>query len=259
MATGYAELTRLVGRFGEVRRRWGMKGVLRRGGAKVIVFASYPVQRTRLGRRRFVFDGHLLPYFIHHYNATWRAERLIEIPIAQHFLRHHAGRGLEVGNVLPHYLPTTHAVVDKYERAAGVLNLDVLDYRPPAPLDWIVTISTLEHVGWDETPREPEKLSRAVQHLRGLLAPTGVMLATCPRGFNSHLDHAIEDGSLHPTREFFLTRRGTANAWREESREQALAQPPEYDRGATDLWVAEFSAVLHMGSSADGDAAQCGD
>ena len=36
-------------------------------------------------------------------------------------------------------------------RPAGVQNFDVLDFDP-GPLDWIIAISTLEHVGWDEEP-----------------------------------------------------------------------------------------------------------
>lgn len=108
------------------------------------------------------------------YNASWSNERAIEIPLAQERIRQAAGkRILEIGNVLAYYGQVPHEVVDKYERADGVRNIDVVDFHPAAPYDLIISISTLEHVGWDETPRDPAKLLRAVTHLTGLLAPGG--------------------------------------------------------------------------------------
>ena len=36
--------------------------------------------------------------------------------------------------------------------------------------DLIVTISTLEHVGWDEEPRDPSKVLRAIENLKSCYA-----------------------------------------------------------------------------------------
>src|SRR2546430_9278756 len=71
------------------------------------------------------------------------------------------------------------------------------------PYDLIVSVSTLEHVGYDEDPREPDKAARAVRNLLGLLAPGGTMLATIPIGHNRDLDDALmgrseEHTSLQP-------------------------------------------------------------
>jgi SAM-dependent methyltransferase len=119
----------------------------------------------------------------------------VEIPIALGFL----GRGrrvLEVGNVLRQYAPVPdgYTVVDKYERGAGVINRDVLDVTET--FDLIVSISTLEHIGLDEHPREPGKAAAAVSHLRSLLAPGGAMLATWALCYNRDLDEAPLEDSL---------------------------------------------------------------
>jgi hypothetical protein len=57
-------------------------------------------------------------------------------------------------------------VADKYEVSPGVINKDIVEFVPPQKYDLIVSISTLEHVGWNEQPREPTKLLRAIEHLR---------------------------------------------------------------------------------------------
>jgi hypothetical protein len=57
---------------------------------------------------------------------------------------------LEIGNVLSHYFPVNHDIVDKYEKADGVINQDVVHFYSPKKYDLIVSVSTLEHVGWDE-------------------------------------------------------------------------------------------------------------
>jgi hypothetical protein len=82
-----------------------------------------------------------------------------------------------VGNVLSHYFSVNHDVVDKYEKAEGVINRDIIDFHPSKEYDLIISISTLEHVGWDEDIsdhkilHDPSKILRAIENLRGLLAP----------------------------------------------------------------------------------------
>src|SRR5579872_7186960 len=74
----------------------------------------------------FEFRGKTYLYFWHRYNATWRNERAVEIPIAREFIaQSRGGNVLEVGNVLSHYGPVQHDVLDKYEKAEGVINEDV--------------------------------------------------------------------------------------------------------------------------------------
>ncbi len=143
-------------------------------------------------------------------------ERTVEIPIALREVERRPGaRILEVGNVLGAYADFPHVVVDKYERAAGVLNVDIVDYRPDAPFDLILCISTLEHIGWDETPREPGKVLRAVEAMHGMLAPGGELLVTMPLGYNAEVDALLEAGALPFTERRFLRRISRDNRWRE--------------------------------------------
>ena len=107
-----------------------------------------------------------------------------------------SGSVLEVGNVLSHYVAVHHDVVDKYERAAGVVNADVLEFAPERRYRLIISISTLEHVGFDERPRDPAKPLRAVERLRSLLEPGGRLVFSVPVGYNPELDRRLGQGAL---------------------------------------------------------------
>ncbi|MGY2067494.1 hypothetical protein [Blastococcus sp. SYSU DS0619] len=180
--------------------------------------ARWLVGRARAGRpstETFGFDGAAVTYLRHPYNYTWLNERAVEVPLAAAVL---AGAGpgarvLEVGNVLAHYQPVDHTVVDKYERAPGVRNVDVVDIDLPGPVDLIVAVSTLEHVGLDEEVQEPGKPARAIAHLTSLLAPGGRLWCTFPVGYNPTLDRQLRDGELGFTRLAALRRTGPANRW----------------------------------------------
>jgi SAM-dependent methyltransferase len=166
----------------------------------------------------FEFDGRRYRYFRHPYNVTWTNERAVEIPIVTEALRAASGaRVLEVGNVLGHYLSSDHAVVDKYEPGPRVLNVDVLDFQPTEHYDLILSVSTLEHVGWDDEERDPAKIPRAVGHLRSLLAPGGRAIVTVPLGYNPHLDQLLRDGALEFGSEHWLLR-VSRSEWREVAR-----------------------------------------
>lgn len=145
----------------------------------------------------FSFDDslhhtHNHPYFYHPYNATWIAERKVEIPIFKEFIAEYRPSDiLEVGNVLSHYFPISHTVVDKYEKAQGVINEDVVTFSPPRKYKCIISISTLEHVGIDEEEKDPEKVLKAIANLLSLLEEGGTLFFSCPQGHNSSLDNFI--------------------------------------------------------------------
>jgi hypothetical protein len=182
-------------------------------------YKRYPPTHT------FTLQGESYRYFYNLYNITWKNERAVEIPIAWHEVEKHKGtKILEVGNVLSWYFPIQHDVLDKYEVAVGVINEDIIDFAPSEKYDLIVSISTLEHVGWDETPREPEKIFRAVEHLKTLLAAGGKLLVTFPLGYNTALDGFAKDGSLGFTRQFFLKRVSKAPKWIEIDADAAFAE-----------------------------------
>jgi hypothetical protein len=184
------------------------------------------------GRGTFDFDGAPVPYFRHSYNWTWLNERAVEIALARRVLAQRPGaRVLEVGNVLAHYLPVRHPVVDKYERAPGVRNVDVTELEPSGDVDLLISVSTLEHVGLDEDVRDPGKPARAIERLTGLLAPGGTLWATLPVGYNPGLDAAVRSGAITFDRLTALRRQPHRNRWR---------QVP-----VADVWDAGYDRLLY--------------
>jgi len=135
-----------------------------------------------------------------------------------------------VGNVLSHYGAVAHEVVDKYEEAPGVVNEDICTFDPGKQYDLIVSISTLEHLGWGwaQTPKEPEEILKAFENLRRLLAPGGNLVVSLPLGFNTAMDQWIEEGKISFTRCRYLKRVSTSNEWREADWEEVRAAPHDH-------------------------------
>jgi hypothetical protein len=182
-------------------------------------------------------------YFVHSYNTTWRNERAVEVPIARSFLAHHGnGHGMEFGNVLAHYGGAGGDVVlDKYEGSPGVVNVDVVDYAPPTQFDYIVSLSTIEHVGWDERPRDTQKVLLAFDRLRAMLAPGGRMLISAPIGHNATLDDAVREGRWPVLREATLARSADGR-WLETNDPPRHAYGTRGHQWAHAVWFAEVGA-----------------
>jgi hypothetical protein len=218
------EFRRLAVRFGELKSSSPVE-VLRRGLDKLAVYAYTPIARTMLKTRRFELDGASYFYFTHHYNATWRNERAVEIALALPFLLENQGRKiLELGNVLSYYWPheCDRDVVDKYEVAENVINSDILDYRSTSVYEAFLSISTFEHIGWDELPRKPEKIEAAFASICELVSDSAKCLSTVPLGYNSHLDGMISAEMLPFARNCYLHRVSEDNEWRQCEKEEAL-------------------------------------
>lgn len=123
---------------------------------------------------------------------AWRSERCVEIGLGRVALGAHPPDGvLEVGNVMPLAGVAGHTVVDKYELGAGVVNEDIVDFRPGRRYELVLSLSTLEHVGWDEEPRDPEKAPMALGAMAALVESGGSMLVTIPVGVHRTLEEAF--------------------------------------------------------------------
>lgn len=204
---------------------------------------------------RFTYHGQQLDGFCHLYNLTWLNERTVELAVAHQFI---AGQddqraGLEVGNVLGHYAPREHMVVDRYEPAAWyqigrqwVENCDVFDVAGCWP--WIVSISTVEHVGFDTPPFADGASARAIDHLRRQLAPGGTALITFPLGYNPALDALVAAGATGAARWATLVR-SSAEEWIETATPTVLPYG-SLDRWAASVFIGEFS---HLATDAKGD------
>jgi SAM-dependent methyltransferase len=231
----------------EKKVRW----FVNRFGAKEIVLKPMrslfgPIVIPMLRRRTFDFNGCRLELFAHRYNQAWATERAVEIPIAKWYLDQYKGREvLEVGNVVSHYeawRPNGHIVVDKFEKGPGVVNVDVLDFHPATRFDLILSISTFEHIGFDEECNEPSgrKIVKAMEACLSLLNPGGKLVITVPLGYNPDLDGMIRHG-LGASRESYLCRKGF-RSWcvcdRESALGRAYGKPFPYGNA---ILVGEFS------------------
>lgn len=168
----------------------------------------------------FNFNGQELKYFRHNHNLAYDNERTVEVAIVGKFLNS-LGRNakvLEVGNVLANYgfSGAVRDVLDKYDPAPHVINEDVISFKRVMKYDAIISISTLEHVGWDEDVRDPLKIIMAVKNLsENCLAPGGCMLATIPLGYNSYFDDQLAGDVGYFTEKYFLKRVSENNKWKQ--------------------------------------------
>jgi 2-polyprenyl-3-methyl-5-hydroxy-6-metoxy-1,4-benzoquinol methylase len=180
----------------------------------------------------FDYRGERLGYHVDGGNRPFDNERAVELAIAVRVLTEHADPEtiVEVGNVLPHYLPTQHAVLDKFEHHRKVTwNEDVLEFRPPFEPELILSVSTLEHVGHVERPPDPTGFPRAVAALRSWLAPGGQLFFTVPLGYNPSVLELLENASDSFDEVTVMRRISTENEWApsslEEVRDLRYGQP----------------------------------
>lgn len=201
-----------------------------------------PVVGTFVG-----IDGTVLPYCDHPYNAARTNERAVEVPIALRWVESQPGpRGLEVGNVLQHYAPErAWDCVDRWENAPGVINVDIMDFAG-GPYDWIVSLSTIEHIGWDDLPRDGTKAFLAINHMRSLLAPGGALLLSFPLGHHRGLDGAVAGRGLGESTSWLYARTDepterSPGAW--EQRSMRLVPYLDYAWSAGAVWFGIFGGL----------------
>ena len=201
------------------RERRGLGEVLRAPGPwlRHQVAKRLMLYRRRLrGPHEFTFRGRQHRYFFHRRNRTWTNERCVEVPIIRQALDDAPdARVLEIGRVLPQYFRTDHEVVDKYNRHGDVAKVDAVDFRSPTRYDLIVSISTLEHVGWDEVPKDPSRAIPAVANLLEHLTDDGMLVATIPLGYNPEFERMVEEGQLTFSEVTCLKRVSADNEWAE--------------------------------------------
>ncbi len=156
---------------------------------------------SRNWKQTFIYKGKNLPYNRIGYNNT--GERAVEIPVALNFLTTLEKKDniLEIGNTLSHYENSLseyigirpRRIVDKFEVALGIDNVDFMDIPSEEKYDVIVSISTVEHIGQGVEPsskaygeqiqiRDLEAPLKAIAKIYDLLSVEGKALITVPFG-----------------------------------------------------------------------------
>ena len=213
---------RRAGGIGWFIQRFGLAQLFLKPARWILAPTIIPFLRARAVEYR----GDAVPLVYARHNVTWANERCVELALARALM---AGirpeRLLEVGHVTPHYFPSRHLVVDKYE--PGSLRVDIVDFESATRFDLILSISTFEHIAFDE-PREPAapeavaaKVGAALDRCRGLLAPGGVLAITVPLGYNPALDAMIAGDELGCARATWF-KRFPRRRWRSVPRSEAL-------------------------------------
>jgi len=228
-STKQNEFSRLKKRALHIWREKSLSTLMRRTADKMLVYSQYKYRHRLFRDRTFTLFDQQLPYFIHHYNATWRNERCIEIAAAAHFLKQWSdAEFLELGNVMSYYMTHQHYVVDKYERSPGVHNIDFSQFIPPKRFDGFISISTIEHIGWDEKPREAEKVRRCIDKIDSCVKSKEKVFVSFPLGYNEYLDDLVIRRELPFQSSASLVRVDDAQNWMEVELNQALQPEHRY-------------------------------
>ena len=140
--------------------------------------------------------------------------------------------------------PVGHWVVGPFTCAnVPELSDQPCDWQTNERFELILSISTFEHIGFDDDGGDSkEKIQAAIAACRALLASGGSLVITVPLGYNPALDEMIANDTLNAATSVFLLRHGRRE-WREATRAEAIGtqygKPFPYANG---LWVGEFSA-----------------
>jgi hypothetical protein len=148
--------------------------------------------------RSFIYNSKEYKYYYQDYNATYTNERSVEIPIFKELIEQsNTKKILEIGNVMSHYFDINHKVVDKFERSSPsgyqICNQDVVDLDENDKYDLIISISTIEHVGYDDDNVDPTKIITAINKLKNMLKDEGQLIISFPLGYNKYLDNFYKE------------------------------------------------------------------
>lgn len=173
----------------------------------------------------FHLAGKKYNYFIDKENSVY-TERVVELAYILEYLKLQKYENiLEIGNVLSKYVKTSHIVLDKYEKGNNIINEDAAFFNNGKKFSSIISISTFEHIGFDEPVFEPGKIKKALNNAINLLEENGELLITVPLGYNPEVEEIIQMQKVSFTKVYFLKRVSKLNLWEETSLEDAVKYP----------------------------------
>ena len=150
-------------------------------------------------------------------------ERVIEIPYVYSFIKNtKIKKLLEIGNTLSNYFDLEHVIIDKYETANNIINIDIVEYVTKNKYDLIISVSTIEHIGYDEPKKEYGKALKALQKLIGLLNKNGKLVITVPLNYNPEINSIIVEKKIKFSEIHFMKRISWFNTWKETTQADAL-------------------------------------
>ena len=187
--------------------REGLSYVLRSGLMMSLGYLFIYYYKAFKSSDTFEFQGKTYHYFFHPYCTTWRNERTVAVPIIWDIVKKYEEEKkniLEVGNMLSYYFKVSHDILDKYEINDGVINEDVVDFKPSKKYDLIVSILTLPEVGWYDTPRDLGKSIRAFENLKKLLSQDGQIVLVVGLGLNTQFEMSVRSKTIEFEKQGYL-------------------------------------------------------
>lgn len=187
--------------------------------AKIYIYKTIFYTYKFIRPKNFIYLKNKIRYESSFYNVSFINERSIEIPLTKFLLKDlKPKKVLEIGNVLEHYDSNLERdIVDKYEIDKGVINQDIEYFKPNKKYDLIISISTLEHVGFDEGEKnlDLEKFERCISHIvENLLEKNGTFIITLPVNYNYHVSSFIYNSNLFQEKFFMKKTNLILNTWK---------------------------------------------
>jgi len=210
---------------------------------KPLRVAFAPLILKMIPRRSFLFDGKEIPLFYHRYNITWAGERAVEVPVARNFLKGLRGKKvLEVGNVLSYYYKPWWDVLDKFEKKKFLIREDISNFKPVGKYDYIVSISTFEHIGFDDGSigeGSREKILKGLMNIKkNCLKTGGLLMFTIPIGYNPEMDGLVFNKKMNFQKKFVkkVSKSGWAQIGEDEARKCSYGRPFPYGNCVAFVW-----------------------
>ena len=72
-------------------------------------------------------------------------------------------------------------------------------------------------MGWDERPKDKNKILKAIENIRNLLNNGGRAIVTMPLAYNTEMDKMIKNGKIKFYKQYFLKRISRDNEWKQIS------------------------------------------
>ncbi len=203
---------------------------------KIINTIAPIIRRTISPEDSFTLNNKEYKYYVH--SSSWATERIVEVAVAKRYINENKNKKiLELGNVLFQFIDITWDVVDKYEKGKDVINEDIIGYKPKEKYDLIVSVSTIEHIGFNEdvgAGEKPEDFTdnnKSIDAINSLkencLNTNGTLIITVPLGYNKEMDKKILENNLGLSEVYFLKRISRLNIWKEISKEEIIS--PRYN------------------------------